>query len=453
MALPKFEPVLLANVGKPNSYTLSSYEAAGGYRGLKKVLAEMTPAALIDLVKSSNLRGRGGAGFPTGLKWSFLPKDHPGPIYMCINADESEPGTFNNRILMEEDPHQVIEGIILSCYATRAATAYIYLRYEYPLSYRRLQAAIDECYRAGYLGKNIQGRDFSLDIYLHRGAAAYICGEETGLIESLEGKRAWPRIKPPFPAVEGVFRKPTVVNNIETAACVTQICARGVEWFKSIGVPSDPKNPRDPGSYGPKLYCLSGHVNKPGCYEAPLGITCRQLVDDLGGGVWKGRKAKAAIPGGISMGLLTEAEFDTPLDFSALAKVGCLGLGTAAVVVLDDTVSIVDFLHNSCRFFAHESCGQCTPCREGTAWSLRMMERIKAGKGRLRDLDLLLEIGDSIGIMPGTTICGLADGAAWPIKNAIRKFRSEFEDYIKRTNPSGYMVTDAVPALPVLAGH
>lgn len=451
--MPKFEPVLLANVGKPDSHTLKVYQAAGGYRALAKVLAEMTPVAFLEMVKSSNLRGRGGAGFPTGLKWSFLPKDHPGPIYMCINADESEPGTFNNRILMEDDPHQVIEGIILSSYATRATTAYLYIRYEYPLALARLQAAIDECYAAGLLGQKILGSGFSLDVYIHRGAAAYICGEETGLIESLEGKRAWPRIKPPFPAVEGVFRKPTVVNNIETAACVTQIAARGVEWFKSIGVPSDPKNPRDPGSYGPKLYCLSGHVNKPGCYEAPLGITCRELVDDYGGGVWKGRKAKAAIPGGISMGLLTEAEFDTPLDFNGPGRVGCLGLGTAAVVVIDDATSMVDFLHNSCRFFAHESCGQCTPCREGTAWALTMMERIKRGKGRLRDLELLLEIGDSIGIMPGTTICGLADGAAWPIKNAIRKFRREFEEYIMRTNPTGYMVRDAVQALPILAGH
>jgi len=451
--MAKFEPVLLANVDNPDSHTLKVYEASGGYKAMKRALTEMTPVAVIDLVKSSNLRGRGGAGFPTGLKWSFLPKDHPGPIYMCINADESEPGTFNNRILMEEDPHQVIEGIIIGCFATRAQTAYIYLRYEYPLSYDRLQGAIDECYKAGYLGKNILGKEFSLDIYLHRGAAAYICGEETGLIESLEGKRAWPRIKPPFPAVEGVFRKPTVVNNIETMACVTQILARGADWFKSIGIPADPKNPRDPGSYGPKLYCLSGHVNKPGCYEAPLGITCRQLIDEFGGGVWKGRKAKAAIPGGISMGLLSEAELDTPLDFAGPGRVGCLGLGTAAVVVLDETVSMVDFLHNSCRFFAHESCGQCTPCREGTEWSLRMLDRIKAGKGRLRDLDLLLEIGDTIGIIPGTTICGLSDGAAWPIKNAIRKFRGEFEEYIKRTNPTGYMVTDAVDALPILAAH
>jgi NADH-quinone oxidoreductase subunit F len=448
-----FEPVLLANINKPNSHTLRVYEEGGGYQGLRKVLAEKTPAEFIEMVKSSNLRGRGGAGFPTGLKWSFLPKDHPGPVYMCINADESEPGTFNNRILMELDPHQVIEGIILSCYATKAVTAYLYIRVEYPTCYQRLQQAIDECYAANLLGKNIAGSQFSLDIYLHRGAAAYICGEETGLIESLEGKRAWPRIKPPFPAVEGVFRKPTVVNNIETAACVTQIASRGVEWFKSIGVPSDPNNPRDPGSYGPKLYCLSGHVNKPGCYEAPLGITLRQLVDEYGGGIWKGRKAKAAIPGGISMGLFTEAEFDTPLDFSGPGKVGCLGLGTAAVVVLDETVSMVDFLHNSCRFFAHESCGQCTPCREGTHWSLSMLERIKAGKGRLKDLDLLLEIGDTIGIIPGTTICGLSDGAAWPIKNAIRKFRPEFEEYIKRTNPTGYMVTEAVEALPIVALH
>jgi NADH-quinone oxidoreductase subunit F len=441
-----FELVLLANIDKPGSHTLGVYEACGGYQALRKVLKEMDPPKLVELVKSSNLRGRGGAGFPTGLKWTFLPKDHPGPIYMCINADESEPGTFNNRILMEQDPHQVLEGIILSCFATRASTAYVYLRYEYPTALARMQAAIDECYAAGYLGKAIAGSSFSLDVYLHRGAAAYICGEETGLIESLEGKRAWPRIKPPFPAVEGLFHKPTVVNNIETVACVTHIAARGAEWFKSIGVPSDPNNPRDPGSYGPKLYCLSGHVNRPGCYEAPLGITCRELIDRFGGGVWKGRKAKAAIPGGISMGLLTEREFDTPLDFAGPAKVGCLGLGTAAVVVLDETVCMVDFLHNSCRFFQHESCGQCTPCREGTRWALEMLERIKAGRGRLKDLDLLLEIADSIGIIPGTTICGLADGAAWPIKNAIRKFRGEFEDYVKRTNPKGFMATEAVPS-------
>ena len=451
--MPDFEPVLLANIDKPDSHTLSAYEAAGGYRALRKAIKDLTPEAVIDEVKESTLRGRGGAGFPTGLKWTFLPKDHPGPIYMCINADESEPGTFNNRILMEEDPHQVIEGSILSSYATGASTAYIYLRYEYPGCYQRLQQALDECYEAGLLGKNILGSNFSLDMYLHRGAAAYICGEETGLIESLEGKRAWPRIKPPFPAIEGVFHKPMVVNNIETVCCVTHIVDRGAEWFKSMGVPPDLENPRDIGSYGPKLYCLSGHVEKPGCYEAPLGLTCRELIEDFGGGVRLGRKAKAAVPGGISMGLLSADELDTPLDFSGPGCAGCLGLGTAAVIVLDETVSIVDFLHNCCRFFQHESCGQCTPCREGTAWALSMMDRIKAGKGRLHDLDLLLEIGDSIGIMPGTTICGLADGAAWPIKNAIRKFRGEFEEYIKRTNPEGYGVIEPVRALEIIGVH
>ncbi|MGO8750375.1 MAG: NADH-quinone oxidoreductase subunit NuoF [Thermoguttaceae bacterium] len=445
--MPDYEPVLLANLGKANSHTLAVYTAGGGYRALRRALAQMSPADVLTQVRASNLRGRGGAGFPTGLKWSFLPANHPGPIYLCVNADESEPGTFCNRVLMEHDPHQVIEGTILSAYATRASTAYIYLRYEYPLSYQRLQAAIDECYAAGFLGKNILGREFSLDIYIHRGAAAYICGEETGLIESLEGKRAWPRIKPPFPAVEGLFRKPTVVNNVETMACVVQILDRGVEWFKSMGVPPSPDDPRDPGSYGPKLYCISGHVNRPGCYEAPLGLTCRQVIEEFGGGVWKGRRAKAVVPGGLSTGLLTAAELDTRLDFNDPLKAGCLGLGTAGLVVLDETYSMVDFLYNSCRFFAHESCGQCTPCREGTHWALAMLERIRCGRGRLKDLDLLLEIADSIGIIPGTTICGLADGAAWPIKNAIRKFRNEFEDYIRKTNPAGCMASEPAAAL------
>ncbi|MDB5334542.1 MAG: NADH-ubiquinone oxidoreductase chain, partial [Planctomycetaceae bacterium] len=342
--MAEFEPVLTANIHKPDSHTLPVYEAGGGYQAIRKVLGEMSPVQVVDLVKASGLRGRGGAGFPCGLKWSFLPQNHPGPFYMCINADESEPGTFNNRILMEQDPHQVIEGIMIGCYATKATTAYLYLRYEYPTAYRRLQQAIDGCYAKGYLGDNCFGKGFSLNIYMHRGAAAYICGEETGLIESLEGKRAWPRIKPPFPAIEGAFKKPTVVNNIETLACVPHIVNRGVDWFKSMGIPADPNNPRDPGSYGPKLYCISGHIEKPGCYEMPLGVTCRELVERYGGGVWKGRKGKAAIPGGISMGLLAESEWDTKLDFAGPGKAGCLGLGTAAVVVLDETVSMVDFL-------------------------------------------------------------------------------------------------------------
>src|SRR5438128_2605237 len=426
-----YEPVLLRRVGKPDSQSIDGYRTDGGYRALAKAVHEMTPAQVVDVVKESGLRGRGGAGFPCGVKWTFLPKDHPGPIYLCVNADESEPGTFNNRILMEEDPHQVLEGIILAAYATRASTAYIYIRYEYGRSFRTMQKAIDDAYANNLLGRNILGKDFQLKVYVHRGAGAYICGEETGLIESLEGKRGWPRIKPPFPAVEGAFRKPTVVNNIETLACVTHIIDRGPDWFKSMGVPPDPKNPRDAGSYGPKLYCISGHVNKPCCVELPMGISLRELMDKYGGGVWKGRKAKGAIPGGISMGIMTEKEFDIPLDFNGPGKVGCLGLGTAAVTVFDETTSIVDVLYNICRFFAHESCGQCTPCREGTGWMLKIMERMRRGQGRLEDLKILEEVGSSIGIMPGTTICGLADGAGWPVKNAIQKFRGEFEDFIR----------------------
>jgi NADH-quinone oxidoreductase subunit F len=429
--MAEFEPVLLRRVGKPDSASLQTYRADGGYGALARALNELTPAQVVDMVKASGLRGRGGAGFPTGLKWTFLPKDHPGPIYLCVNADESEPCTFNNRILMEDDPHQVLEGILLASYATRASTAYVYIRYEYGRSTRMMQQAIDEAYANNLLGRNILGKDFHLDVYIHRGAGAYICGEETGLIESLEGKRAWPRIKPPFPAVEGAFRKPTVVNNIETLACVTHIVDRGVDWFKSIGVPSDPNNPRDAGSYGPKLYCISGHVNNPCCVELPMGVTTRELVDRYGGGVWKGRKAKGSIPGGISMGIMTEAEFDIPLDFNGPGTVGCLGLGTAAVTVFDEATSIVDVLHNICRFFAHESCGQCTPCREGTGWMLKIVDRIRRGRGRIEDLDILKEVGNSIGIMPGTTICGLADGAGWPVKNAVTKFRAEMEAYIK----------------------
>jgi NADH-quinone oxidoreductase subunit F len=434
--MAEFEPILLRRINRKAHPGIEPYRADGGYRALQKAVREMQPAQVVEMVKASGLRGRGGAGFPCGLKWTFLPKDHPGPIYMCINADESEPCTFNNRILMEEDPHQVLEGIILSCYATKASTAYLYVRYEYGSATRAMQKAIDEAYAANLLGRNILGKDFHLDVFIHRGAGAYICGEETGLIESLEGKRAWPRIKPPFPAVEGAFRKPTVVNNIETVACVTHIVDRGVDWFKSIGVPADPKNPRDPGSYGPKLYCISGHVNKPCCVELPLGVTVRELVDKHGGGVWKGRKAKGCIPGGLSMGLMTEAEFDTPLDFNGPGKVGCLGLGTAAVTIFDDQTSIVDVLYNICRFFAHESCGQCTPCREGTAWMLKIVDRMRRGDGRREDLDLLAEVGDRIGIIPGTTICGLADGAGWPVKTAVKKFRAEFEAYIKSGSKS-----------------
>jgi NADH-quinone oxidoreductase subunit F len=442
-----FEPVLTRNFRVPDSATLRVYESRGGYQAARKALGHLAPDAVVSVVKESELRGRGGAGFPTGLKWTFLPKDRKETL-MCINGDESEPATFNNRLLMEEDPHQLIEGILISCFATQAKVAYLYLRFEYINAYRILEKAIAEAREAGHLGQNIYGSGFDLEIYLHRGAGAYICGEETGLIESLEGKRGWPRIKPPFPAIEGAFRKPTVVNNIETLCCVPHIVERGVDWFKSIGTPK---------SYGPKLYCVSGHVNRQVCVELPLGVTARELIDEHAGGVWKVRRAKGIVPGGISMGIMSASELDTKLDFEDIRKTGCLGLGTAAVTVMDDHTSIVDYLYNTCRFFAHESCGQCTPCREGTGWFYKTMKRIRAGGGRIEDLDLMHYLAKNMGITPGTTICGLADGAAWPVKNAMEKYRSELEEYIrKHRNPAAQITAlqDAVsrgaPADPVV---
>jgi NADH-quinone oxidoreductase subunit F len=442
-----FEPVLTRNWNVPESEALRVYESRGGYQAARQALTTMDPDKIVGIVKDSELRGRGGAGFPCGLKWSFLPKDRK-ETFMCVNGDESEPATFNNRLLIEKDPHQFIEGILISCYATRASTAYVYLRFEYINAYRILERAVEEARAARHLGKNIYGTGFNLDIWLHRGAGAYICGEETGLIESLEGKRGWPRIKPPFPAIEGAFRKPTVVNNVETLCCVPHIVERGAEWFKSLGTPK---------SYGPKLYTVSGHVNKQVCVELPLGVTCRELIDVHALGVWKGRKAKAAVPGGISMGLLSAEELDTPLDFESLRKPGCLGLGTAAVTVIDDQTSIVDYLYNTARFFAHESCGQCTPCREGTGWMYKTILRIRAGGGRIEDLDILLNMANNLGIMPGTTICGLADGAAWPVKNAITKFRGEFEEYIRThqdpsraVTPLQEAIAHGLPAEPVI---
>jgi NADH-quinone oxidoreductase subunit F len=449
-----FEPVLTRNWNVPGSETLRVYESRGGYQAARQALTTMDPDKVVAVVKDSELRGRGGAGFPCGLKWSFLPKDRKETL-MCVNGDESEPATFNNRILIEKDPHQFIEGILISCFATKASVSYVYLRVEYINAYRILERAVEEARAAGHLGKNIYGTGFNLDIWLHRGAGAYICGEETGLIESLEGKRGWPRIKPPFPAIEGAFRKPTVVNNVETLCCVPHIVERGAEWFKSLGTPK---------SYGPKLYTVSGHVNKQVCVELPLGVTCRELIDVHAQGVWKGRKAKAAVPGGISMGLLSAEELDTPLDFESLRKPGCLGLGTAAVTVIDDQTSIVDYVYNTARFFAHESCGQCTPCREGASWMYKTIKRIRSGGGRIEDLDILLQMANNLGLTPGTTICGLADGAAWPFKNAITKFRAEFEEYIRTHQDPALAVTPlqqaiahgtpaerVIPLLPVLA--
>lgn len=421
-----YKPILLANVGVRHPTSVKVYESQGGYQAARKAL-KMTPDEIVEEVKKANLRGRGGAGFPAGVKWSFLPKDRKRTL-LCVNADESEPPTFSNRVLMENDPHQLIEGTIIAAYATQAQVAYIYLRVEFHEQFHIVQRAIDEAYAAGYLGEKIFGGDYSLDVYVHRGAGAYVCGEETGLIESLEGKRGWPRIKPPFPAIEGLFRQPTVVNNVETLCNVPHIIERGADWFTGIG-PSH--------STGPKLFCISGPVNKPGCYEWSMDITVRDLIerDEFGGGMLPGKKVKAVLPGGISMGALTAEELHMKMDFDDPRNFGLLGLGTAAAVVIDESVDMRVVLRNMARFYGTESCGQCTQCREGTAWMHKIATRIAADAGRLEDLDILLETSRNMGMMPGLSICGLPDGATYPIETIVKKFRPELEAAIQAQPP------------------
>jgi NADH-quinone oxidoreductase subunit F len=419
------EKVLLARVGRGNSRSIETYLEDGGYSALRTVLTGgWTPEKLTDEVKKAGLRGRGGAGFPTGLKWTFVPKDTKGkPVYLLCNADESEPGTFKDRLLMEEDPHQVLEGVILSSYAIKCRSAYIYIRGEFYLGARILNRAIEEAYAKGYLGENILGSGYSLDVTVHRGAGAYICGEETGLIESLEGKRGQPRIKPPFPAVWGVFGCPTIVNNVETLACVVHIVNRGAEWFSKIG--------RNEKNSGPKLYCLSGHVNRPGVYEAPMGLQMKELLfgADFGQGMKDGRKVKAVIPGGASAAMLTPEEIeDCPLDFDGLAAKKSM-LGSAAIIVMNEDTCIVNAAQNLAKFFSHESCGQCTPCREGTPWLHKILTRIENGEGRLQDIDLLEKISNQMA--NGMTICVFADAAIAPVLSSIGKFRDEFRYHVE----------------------
>ncbi len=421
------QPILLRNRGVANSTDLAVYESRGGYQGVRKAL-KMTPDEVIEEVKKANLRGRGGAGFPAGVKWGFLPKDRKRTL-LCVNADESEPPTFCNRVLMENDPHQLIEGTIIAAYATQSQIAYLYLRVEFHEQFHILQKAIDQAYAAGYLGKKIFGSDYSVECYVHRGAGAYVCGEETGLIESLEGKRGWPRIKPPFPAIEGLFRLPTVVNNVETLSCVPHIIERGASWFTGIG----PTH-----STGPKLFCVSGPVKNPGCYEGPMTISVRELIErgDMGGGMLPGKKVKAVFPGGASMGILSADEIDMKMDFEDPRKYGLLGLGTAAAVVVDDATDMRLVLRNMARFYGTESCGQCTQCREGTGWMHKIATRIAHDAGRVEDLDLLSEVARNMGMMPGLSICGLPDGATYPIETMVKKFRGELEASI-RSQPSG----------------
>jgi len=404
-------------VGIKDSHRIESYKSRGGYTAIGKAL-KMEPDEIIDEIKNAGLRGRGGAGFPTGVKWSFIQRDSEKPIYLCCNADESEPGSFKDREILEQDPHQMLEGIMIACYAINSHKAYIYIRGEMPYGASVIEGAIREAYDNGYLGNNILNSEFDLDIVLFRGAGAYICGEETGLLESIEGKNGEPRPKPPFPAQIGLFGCPTIINNVETLACVPHIINRGHEWFSGIGLPKNT---------GTKIYGLCGDVNNPGLYEIPLGITAHNLINEYGGGVPNGRKVKAISPGGSSAPLLTAEELDMTLDFDSLAAAGSM-LGTAGVTVMDDTACMVRVAQNLAHFYRDESCGQCVQCREGTWWLEKMLTMIEQGKGRMEYIDTLL---DACSQMRGTTICALADGCAMPVESIVKKFRHEFEEHVR----------------------
>ncbi len=414
---------LLDRCSLPNSHTLAVYREHEGYAALAKVLRQgISPQQVVQLVKDSGLRGRGGAGFPTGLKWSFMPdpaKD-PRPRYLAVNADESEPGTCKDRVLMEQDPHGLIEGILIGCYAMQISTAYVYVRGEYRLSYERMARAIDEARAAGFVGKNILGSSFSCEIWMHSGAGAYICGEETGLMESLEGKRGQPRPKPPFPAGSGLWGQPTTVNNVETLFNAPFIVLRGAAWFKGFG------NEKSPGNI---LVGISGHVNRAGVYEVPLGIPAREILEDYAGGVWKGRKLKAWIPGGSSTGFLPPEKIDVAMDHDSLRDAGSM-LGTAAMIMLDETACTVSAMEVLARFYDHESCGQCSQCREGTEWLHQIFARLERGEGRMEDIELLSSLAN--GMAPGKTICALSDAAAIPTHSIVKHFRHELEEHVRR---------------------
>jgi NADH-quinone oxidoreductase subunit F len=408
-----FRKILTPHIAEDDCHTLNFYQSKGGYSQAKKSLVEQQPDDLIDLVKAANLRGRGGAGFPTGVKWSFVPKSSDKPKYLVVNADESEPGTFKDRVIMEKNPHLLLEGILICCKAVNIQTAYIYIRGEFVFATQRLQQAIDEAYDAGILGNDCLGSGLHIDVTVHRGAGAYICGEETGMLTSLEGDRGQPKLKPPFPAIEGVFGCPTVVNNVETLANLPYILEIGAEAYCSIGPEKSP---------GPKLFCVSGHVENPGTFELPMGIPLRTLIDEHAGGVWKGRKLKAVIPGGSSAHVLTAEECDVAMDIESLTAAGTM-LGSAGVIVMDESTCMVDALVNLMRFYHHESCGQCTPCREGTGWLEKIVHRIAHGDGRMEDLELILDVCDR---MVGKTICALADAAAFPAQSIVTKFQDDF---------------------------
>ncbi len=412
-----FPRVITAHWGDDSVVPLDGYVAAGGYRALRTALG-MAPGDIVELVKASGLRGRGGAGFPTGMKWSFVPQDTGKPTYVVVNFDESEPGTANNRELVEREPHQLIEGAAITALAVRCETVFVYCRGEFLWPGTVLQRAIDEAYAGGYLGADVLGGGRRVDVVLHRGAGAYICGEETALLSSLEGYRGQPRLRPPFPALEGLYASPTVINNVETLCNVPHIVNNGAEWFKTMGTEKSP---------GTKMFTLSGKVERPGNYELPMGTPFRVLLDECGGGVPGGKRPKAWTPGGSSTPFLTADHLDVGLDFESIAAAGSL-LGTGAVMVIDETDCVVEAARRLLQFYAHESCGKCTPCREGTWWVTRVLGRIEEGYGRQEDLPLLDEVGRSILFR---AFCALADGAVSPLSSSLTYFMDEYEAHVR----------------------
>jgi NADH-quinone oxidoreductase subunit F len=413
--MAQWQPVLLANVHRPNSEKIDTYLQYGGYTALRKALA-MTPNDLIAEVQASGLRGRGGAGFATGVKWGFMPKDAP-VKYLAINTDEGEPGTFKDRLIVERDPHSILEGVIITAYAVGAHRAYVYIRGEFFLGVKRWIKAISDAYQHGFLGQNILGSGFDLDVSVHRGAGAYICGEETAMIESLEGKRGVPRAKPPYPAQKGLWGKPTLVQNVETLANIPHIVLRGAQWYAGIGTEK---------SKGIKIFCVSGHVNRPGNFELPMGTPLKEIIYEHAGGVRLGRAIKAIIPGGASTPLITGEFISTPMAFETLQAVGS-ALGTGAIVVMDETTDMVEVLRRIIRFFAHESCGNCAPCRLGGHRMLALLEKLTAGKGSMQDIEDLEYLAKGI---YGQTFCPMGTGMVEPVLSALRLFRPEFENKI-----------------------
>jgi len=413
-------PLLFKGIETPGLTGIDVYRKQGGYAMVAEVLGRKPPGDCIEIVKASGLRGRGGAGFPTGLKWSFVPKDSPKPRYLVCNADESEPGTFKDRELMQKNPHLLVESMILSGYAIGAKTGYIYLRGEFDYIQKIVDRAIGEARAAGLVGKNIAGTGVDFELYTHLGAGAYICGEETALLSSLEGYRGQPRLKPPFPAVEGLYACPTVVNNVETLMNVPHILRHGAEWYRQWGTEK---------SAGTKILSVSGPVKRPGNYEISMGIPLRTLIEspEFCGGMRDGMKVKAVIPGGSSVPLLPASMLDTGLDYESMNAAGTF-LGSGGVIVIDDGTCIVDALYNVTRFYEHESCGKCTPCREGTYWMSEVFERLENGRGREKDIDLLADVSDNI---LGKSFCALGDAAAMPVLGAIKHFRDEFEYHVK----------------------